>query len=119
MPKSPLRFKDLLKALKPYGVKVKQGGKGSETILVRPLSEDSMKGPQYTIKKHGTNPEISWRVIEALLQSLGIPRKTLFGVTDHLRPIVPERDVNSVFVHKVAKTKCKQPTHGYTMGGSV
>ena len=78
MPKSPLRFKDLLKALKPYGVKVKQGGKGSETILVRPLSEDSMKGPQYTIKKHGTNPEISWRVIEALLGSLGIPKDAVW-----------------------------------------
>ena len=78
MPKSPLRFKDLLKVLKPFGVKVKQGGKGSETILVRPLSEDSTKGPQYTIKKHGTNPEISWRVIEALLESLSIPKDAVW-----------------------------------------
>ena len=78
MPKSPLRFKDLLKVLKPFGVKVKQGGKGSETILVRPLSEDSTKGPQYTIIKHGTNPEISWRVIEALLESLSIPKDAVW-----------------------------------------
>jgi hypothetical protein len=78
LPKSPLRFKELLKALKLYGVKVKRGGKGSETILVRPLSENSPKGPQYTIKKHGTNPEISWRVIEALLASLGIPKDAVW-----------------------------------------
>ena len=48
-----------------------------------------------------------------------VSRKTLFGVIDHLRPIIPEWNINGVFVHKVAKTKCKQPTHGYTMGGSV
>ncbi|MDR3605151.1 MAG: type II toxin-antitoxin system HicA family toxin [Desulfomonilaceae bacterium] len=78
MSKSPLRFKDLLKALKPYGVKVGRGGKGSETILVRPLSENSTKGPQFTIKKHGANPEISWRVIEALLENLGIPEHAVW-----------------------------------------
>jgi len=78
MSKSPVRCKDLLKALKPHGVKVKQGGKGSEAILIRSFSENSTKGPQYTIKKHGTNPEISWRVIEVLLQNLGIPEHAVW-----------------------------------------
>ena len=67
-----------LSCLNPHGVKVKQGGKGSETILVRPLSENSPKGPQYTMKKHGANPEISWRVIEALLENLGIPKDAVW-----------------------------------------
>jgi hypothetical protein len=49
MRKSPMRFKDLIKALRPYGVMVKKGGKGSETILQRPLSKDSTKGPQFTM----------------------------------------------------------------------
>lgn len=78
MPKFPVRFKDLLKALKPYGVKVKKGGKGSETILLRPLSKGSTKGPQHTIKKHGKNAEISCRVIEALLESLDIPEEAVW-----------------------------------------
>jgi len=34
-----------------------------------------------------------------------------------LRPIIPEWDINGVCVYKVAKTKCKQPTHGSTVGG--
>jgi hypothetical protein len=78
MPKAPIRFKDLLKALKPYGVVIKKGGKGSETILQRPLAEGSNQGPQQTIKKHGVNPEISCRVIEALLDTLGIPEDAIW-----------------------------------------
>ena len=77
MSKSPVRFKDLIKLLRPYGVIVKKGGKGSETILQRPLSKDSTRGPQFTMKKHGKNPEIDWRIIQALLESLGIPEKAV------------------------------------------
>ncbi|MDQ7782350.1 MAG: hypothetical protein RDU20_05715 [Desulfomonilaceae bacterium] len=79
MPKAPIRFNDLLKALKPYGVKVKKGGKGFETILIRPLTENSNQGPQHTIKKHGKNPQISIRSITALLENLGIPEDAVWG----------------------------------------
>jgi len=78
MRKYPLRFKELIKALKPYGVRVKKGGKGSETILQRPLSKGSTKGPQFTMKKHGKNPEIDWRIIQALLEDLGIPEEAIW-----------------------------------------
>jgi len=78
MPKRPVRFKDLIKILRRYGVIVKKGGKGSETILQRPIVKGSNKGPQHTIKKHGKNPEISWRTIQALLQTLGIPENAVW-----------------------------------------
>jgi hypothetical protein len=78
MPKGPVRFKALLKALKPYGVIVKEGGKGSETILQRPLSKGSNQGPQHTIKKHGANPEIGWRTIKALLETFDIPEEAVW-----------------------------------------
>jgi hypothetical protein len=78
MPKYPMRFKDLIKALKPYGVKVRKGGKGSETILQRPLSKESTQGPQFTMKKHGKNPEIDWRIIQALLQQFNIPESAIW-----------------------------------------
>jgi hypothetical protein len=78
MPKSPIRFKDLLKALRPYGVKIKKGGKGSETILYIPSAKGSHKGPQYTIKEHGKNPEIDWRIVGALLDTLNIPKEAVW-----------------------------------------
>ncbi len=74
MRRPPVRYSVLLRRLKPYGVKVKEGGKGSEVILCRPV-EGSDKGPQHTIKKHGDNPEIDWRIIKALLNSLGLPEE--------------------------------------------
>ncbi len=74
---SPVRYSDLLKRLKPYGVKVKEGGKGSEIILHRPDPESGRR-PQHTIKKHGDNPEIDWRIIKALLDSLGLPEKAVW-----------------------------------------
>jgi hypothetical protein len=77
MRRAPVRYSDLLNRLKPYGVEVKEGGKGSEAILYRPLGP-SGKGPQHTIKKHGTNPEIDWRVIKALLRSLGLPEQAVW-----------------------------------------
>jgi hypothetical protein len=78
MRKRPIRFKDLIKALRPYGVIVKKGGKGSETILLRPLSKGSKQGPQFTMKKHGKNPEIDWRIIQALLEDLEIPETAVW-----------------------------------------
>jgi len=78
MPKHPVRFKDLIKSLRRYGVRVKKGGKGSETILQRPISKGSNQGPQITIKKHGKNPEIDWRIIDAILESLGIPETAIW-----------------------------------------
>jgi len=78
MPRGPVRFKDLMKALKRYGVEIKKGGKGSETILQRPLSPGSNKGPQHTIKKHGKNPEISVRRIQALLDTFGIHEEAVW-----------------------------------------
>jgi len=78
MPKHPIRFKDLMKLLKPYGVRVAQGGKGSETILRRYLSEPSEKGPQFTMKTHGKNPEIDWRIIERLLARFDIPETVVW-----------------------------------------
>jgi hypothetical protein len=81
MSKSPLRFKDLLKALKPYGVKVKQGGKGSETILVRPLSENSPKGPQYTIKNTGPTRRYLGVSSKLYFKTLAF-LKRLFGVIE-------------------------------------
>jgi len=62
-----------MKLLKPFGVEIIQGGKGSETILLRPDPPGSKRGPQFTIKKHGDNPEIDWRVIKDLLERFNIP----------------------------------------------
>jgi hypothetical protein len=73
-----MRYSELMKHLRKHGVMVKEGGgKGSETILHRPL-EGSGRGPQYTIKKHGDNPEIDWRIIKALLKSLELPEETVW-----------------------------------------
>jgi hypothetical protein len=77
MRRTPMRYSELMKRLKEHGVTVKDGGKGSETILHRPLDE-SGRGPQYTIKKHGDNPEIDWRIIKALLKSLGLHEEAVW-----------------------------------------
>jgi len=81
-----MRYSDLLKRLKPYGVKVKEGGKGSETILHRP-PEGSERGPQYTIKKHGDNPKLiggSSKPCSTLLGSL----KELFGLNNSSQQVL-------------------------------
>jgi hypothetical protein len=54
MPKKPLKLRELLKKLKPYGIEVlEKRGKGSEMILLKPNASDSRKGLQYPIKNHG------------------------------------------------------------------
>ena len=71
--KKPLKVKDLLKKLKPYGVVVMgKRGKGSELILLKPLKKGSKKGPQYPIKNHGMGDEIAIPVIIAILRRFSI-----------------------------------------------
>lgn len=74
MSKGPVSLKDLLKKLRPYGVIVfgRKRGKGSEVILLKPISEGSKQGPQYPIKNHGKNTEISVPVINAVLRRFDI-----------------------------------------------
>lgn len=74
MPKCPLKIRELIKRLKPYGVKVlsKKRGKGSERILLLPDNPTSKKGPQYPIKDHGRDTELSVPVINAILRRFEI-----------------------------------------------
>lgn len=71
--KTPLKVKDLIKKLKPYGVVfMKKRGKGSEVILLKPVEKGSKKGPQYPMKNHGMGDEIPIPVINAILRRFGI-----------------------------------------------
>lgn len=74
MSKGPLKLRELLKRLKPYGVVVmsKKRGKGSEKILLLPSEPNSNKGSQYPIKDHGGSTEITIPVIDAILRRFGI-----------------------------------------------
>ena len=73
MPKKPLKVRELLKRLRPYGiVSLTKRGKGSERILLKPIAPDSRKGPIYPIKDHGPSTEISIPVIDKLLDRFGI-----------------------------------------------
>ena len=74
MGKGPLKIRELLKRLRPYGIVLmsKKRGKGSERILLRPVEPGSKKGPQYPIKDHGKETEISLPVINAILRRFGI-----------------------------------------------
>ena len=74
MSKRPFKINDLLRKLRPYGVKPMENkrGKGSEIILVKPEKEGSMKGPQYPIKSHGKQTEISYQVVMAILRRFDI-----------------------------------------------
>jgi len=74
MPKKPLKYRELLKHLKPYGViQIVSRGKGSERILIRPIKPGVMKGPQYPVKCHGLGTEIDDHVINAILRRFSIP----------------------------------------------
>ncbi len=55
MPKRPFKLRELLKKLKPYGIRTlaRKRGKGSEIILLKPNAPGSKQGPQYPIKNHG------------------------------------------------------------------
>jgi hypothetical protein len=81
MPKKiPIHFKELMKILKKFDVIEKSGGKGSEVILQRVLHEGPKpRGPQYTIKKHGANSEIDWRIIRKICQVFNIPENAIWS----------------------------------------
>ena len=79
MPKKPLKNRDLLKKLKPYGViSLSNRGRGSEIILLKPDAPGSKKGPQYAIKDHGDSTEQSIPVINAILRRFGIGNDTFW-----------------------------------------
>ena len=50
----------------------KKRGKGSERILLMPDKPGSKKGPQYPIKDHGKNTEISIPTINTILRRFKI-----------------------------------------------
>lgn len=76
MSKGPLKLRELIKRLEPFGIEVlKQRGKGSEIILLKPNSPGSKKGIQYPIKDHGRNTEIYRPVIDAVLRRFNIDKK--------------------------------------------
>lgn len=72
-----MRVRELLAALKPYGVVTlpPSRGKGSEIILIKPLGDDPTKGPQIPIKNHGQGTELSIPVIKAVLRRFAIPEE--------------------------------------------
>jgi hypothetical protein len=74
LPKKPLKLREFIKKLKPYGVVVMstKRGKGSERILLLPNEPGSHKGAQYPIKDHGKDTEISIPVINAILRRFHI-----------------------------------------------
>jgi len=80
MPKRPLKVRELLQRLKPYGVVAmeRKRGKGSELILIKPDPPGSNKGPQIPIKNHGNSTEIYVPVILAVLRRFEIDPKVFF-----------------------------------------
>ena len=78
--KGPLRYRDLLSRLQPFGVvEIDDRGKGSEVILLRPLSPGSFQGPRYPIRHHSDNDEIPLGTIAACLRRLNITAKEFWG----------------------------------------
>jgi hypothetical protein len=73
MPKRPLKFRELIDKLQPFGIVVMaKRGKGSEVILLKPDSPGSKQGPQIPIKHHGNSTEIYIPVVNAVLRRFGI-----------------------------------------------
>ena len=74
MPKKPIKFRELCKKLKKYGVEKfpSKRGKGSEVLFLLPDPPGSKQGPQYPVKHHGDGTEISIGVITALLRRFDI-----------------------------------------------
>jgi len=70
---NPLKYRELLKRLKKFGVvEIRNRGKGSERILLLPKTHGSKKGAQYPIRCHGGGDSISVPVIKAALRRFGI-----------------------------------------------
>jgi len=80
MPKRPLKVREMLQRLKPYGVVAmeRKRVKGSELILIKPDPPGSNKGPQIPIKNHGNSTEIYVPVILAVLRRFEIDPKVFF-----------------------------------------
>ena len=80
MSKHPIKVRELIKRLKPYGIKVMQRnrGKGSEMILIKPDTPGSNQGPQIPIKDHGSSTEIYIPVILSVLRRFNIDPKDFF-----------------------------------------
>ena len=73
MSKHPLKYRDLLAKLKPYGiVPLKKRGKGSEVVLLKPEGPGAKRGPMITIKHHADSTEIYLPVVKAVLRRFGI-----------------------------------------------
>ncbi len=73
MSKHPLKYRDLLAKLKPYGiVPMKKQGKDSEVVRLKPKSFGSKRGLMITIKHHANSTEIYLPVINAVLRRFGI-----------------------------------------------
>jgi len=77
----PLRYRELLKKLKKFGVIElhSKRGKGSERILLRPIKKGSNKGPTYPIKYHGEGTELGLGTIRACLNRLNIAEKEFWA----------------------------------------
>ena len=81
--KHPLKLREFLAQLKPYGVislSLKKRGKGSERILQRETVPGSRRGPQYPIKDHGPGTEIYIPVIDGVLRRFGIDEDEFWGI---------------------------------------
>ena len=76
-----LKLNTFLKKLKPYGIvpMSRKRGKGSEIILLKPDPPGSKKGPQYPIKNHGKQTEITRPVIDRVLERFNIDRDEFWG----------------------------------------
>jgi hypothetical protein len=80
MPKHPFKLRELISALKGYGIiSLAKRGKGSERILLKPKEPGSKKGPQYPIKDHGEGTEIPIPVVNAVLRRFGINEIEFWG----------------------------------------
>ncbi len=76
MPKKPLKVDELLRKLRRFGViPLRNRGKGSELVLLLPESENSKKGPIFTIRDHGKGTQIYIPVINKILQRFDIDPK--------------------------------------------
>jgi len=83
MPKRPLKLRELLAQLKPYGVtSLTKRGKGSERILLRETAPGSKKGSQYPVKDHGLGTEIYIPIINAILRRFEINEDEFWGEMD-------------------------------------
>jgi hypothetical protein len=72
-PPSSLRYHELLRRLKRFGVvEVSGRGKGSEQYLVRPTVPGTTKGPSTTVRCHGSGDEVKIGAIRACLRRLDI-----------------------------------------------